>query len=68
MPPSAAVKESTPGGLLGKEAAARPWVLNVDAMLAQFLQGGAAAGAASGGGSGVGGAAAAVQSRSGRGA
>ncbi|KAG2439402.1 hypothetical protein HXX76_004759 [Chlamydomonas incerta] len=59
-PPAAALAASTPGGALVKEAAARPWVLNVDAMLSDFLGGGGGArggaqygdgaGAASGGG------------------
>lgn len=60
LPSASALKESTPGGLLVNEAAARPWVLNVDAMLSQFLQGGGAAGQGSGGGAGG-------QGRSGRG-
>ncbi|EFJ52873.1 hypothetical protein VOLCADRAFT_86283 [Volvox carteri f. nagariensis] len=51
LAPATAVKESTPGGMLLKEAANRPWVLNVDAMLSEFL------GGPGGGGPGVAGAA-----------
>ena len=38
LPPSL-VQNTTPGGPIAKEAAARPWVLNVDAMLSDFLSG-----------------------------
>lgn len=48
LPPSAAVRDATPGGLLVKEAAAKPWVLNVDAMMSQFLQGGGPGGGGAG--------------------
>ncbi|GFR43352.1 hypothetical protein Agub_g4423, partial [Astrephomene gubernaculifera] len=44
LPPATALKESTPGGLLIKEVATRPWILNVDAMLADFLGGGVGGG------------------------
>ncbi|PNW82066.1 hypothetical protein CHLRE_06g272350v5 [Chlamydomonas reinhardtii] len=43
VPSAAALAASTPGGALVKEAAARPWVLNVDAMLSDFLGGGGGA-------------------------
>lgn len=36
--PAAIAKGTTPGGTLVKETAGKPWVLNVDAMLADFLQ------------------------------
>ncbi|KXZ52115.1 hypothetical protein GPECTOR_10g1138 [Gonium pectorale] len=52
LPPATALKESTPGGLLIKEAAARPCVLNVDAMLSEFLAGSGSEGALGGGGAG----------------
>ncbi|GLI69594.1 hypothetical protein VaNZ11_014256, partial [Volvox africanus] len=50
LPPATAIKESTPGGMLIKEAANRPWVLNVDAMLSDFLGGGVNSGGGGGGG------------------
>ncbi|KAG2502036.1 hypothetical protein HYH03_000530 [Edaphochlamys debaryana] len=53
-PPAAALKEATPGGPLMKESAARPWVLNVDQMLAEFLGGGGAGGGGGGGAAGRG--------------
>lgn len=56
MPPAAAARDATPGGPLLKEAAAKPWVLNVDAMLSEFLAGREArAGAGPRGGEGGGG-------------
>ncbi|KAG2445323.1 hypothetical protein HYH02_008789 [Chlamydomonas schloesseri] len=50
VPSAAALAASTPGGALVKEAAARPWVLNVDAMLSDFLGGGGGGAGARGGG------------------